>query len=167
MIKKWLKENNVPFENWTLTYSVNDSIKTLTLEQAIEATEERIKTVSPLNLIKKKYQDNKSNYNLKDVDFYLDLKDFIKDMSEWKVWEKEITSKFKQKGFEDSFVKWICKELKISKNQLNCEHDFNDQFSSDGRWYNSVVVCKKCLASGDFEDIPNLSLIYKAWKSKK
>ena len=67
-------------------------------------------------------------------------------------------------GFSEEFLKWYAKEMNFSDRQMLCHHDDTDSYSSDGNFYNSTGVCKKCLISMNdtVDQAENIEIIYKA-----
>lgn len=67
------------------------------------------------------------------------------------------------------FLKWWAKERDIADQQMFCDHNSTDMFSTDGIWYNSTGTCIKCLCDEkdmiDYND--EIALVYKAWKAHK
>lgn len=177
-VRSWLKSKNIDLSLVDFDYDINGQTKILTIEPVLKAVIDRLGEDRLLSICKKMedYFVNKWwERDQKDPiqqGLRQDLKVFLRDMSEYVLWKDNADTSFEQLAkdcdMDLEFLKWWQQEKGFTDQQMLCEHDDTDQFSEDGNWYNSVGVCKKCLADTsetlDYDD--NVELVYKAWKRK-
>lgn len=101
-----------------------------------------------------------------------EVANFLEDLGAWKAYEgveeKKLKDLAKDYNFTQGFLKWYMSKKGLTVAQLGCDHDDSDQYTTDGHFYNSVGVCKKCLIemedSLDYNE--NLDMLYEAWSRK-
>lgn len=176
-VASWLKTENIDLSNVDWPYDINGEKKVLVEKDVLEATIKRLSEDRVVNVFKefKDYFENKWWDREKSdpkVALRKEIGAFLHNMAEYSLWvgHKDTTMKKLAKDceMELEFLEWWRKEKGLTLQQMLCDHDDTDQFAEDGRWYNSVGKCRKCLVSTnetlDYDD--SVDLVYKAWKRK-
>lgn len=165
-----------PQENFT--YKINGKEKILSLEEVLLGLEKRIPYTSSIekaiNHMAGYYFNPQRNFLTKPTEressFYYDLHDFLKAMGRIKAHEgildNDLDKVLKEYNYSLAFINWIKKEKNLSTQQIVCEHENSDTFSTDGQFYNSIGTCEKCgCEEEDFLDSQTLALLSEAFEA--
>jgi hypothetical protein len=134
-----------------LTYKISGQTYFLDLDEVLKILSKRIYNVTAV--VFKLLDFNDDIYSIEDRKKA--LLEYLVTMTEHVFYTKhpdfEKNKRLHQlnKRFDPKFVKFWIKKHKISTQQLLCDHDTSDQYSSNGTWYNVVGTCRKCLINED------------------
>lgn len=155
-----------------ISYEINGTQVTLPLDKVIALANQRTYSFTESVFRVLNLENLGSYYTINEVTS--SLVSFLRDMTENFLWkdiletnQEDALGNIKKEFDDEKFIKFWISKHKITAQQLACEHDSSDQFSTDGTWYNCVGTCKKCLLSVEIQsfDSEECQAAFEVWQA--
>lgn len=177
LIDVWFASRDLDLSQCQFKYLKDGQELSLPYDQVVLAMLERIsdyRVIEILNKMEKYYKNEWYDRETKDPEeaILAEAAGFFQDMANYKIFENHRFFSWaelaKDYNMEEEFLKFWMVEQDLSEQQMLCDHDDTDQFSTDGHWYNSVGTCIRCRVDMEktIDHSDSVELVYKAWKRK-